>query len=99
MVRKTNETYSYPIVEDWSTEELTDVTEFFRNIERAYDLPNGVNRQKLLNSFRRFQEINPSRTEQNNLRREFERNSGFDIYHTLKKAKENPKIKNIKQND
>ncbi|WP_429971230.1 UPF0223 family protein [Fructilactobacillus sp. Tb1] len=96
MARKTDQNYAYPIVEDWSMEELIDVTEFFRNIERAYD-EHGINRQKLMDSFRRFQEINPSRTEQNKLRRDFEQDSGLDIYQVLKNAKEHPKTKNIKQ--
>ncbi|CAJ1187427.1 UPF0223 family protein [Fructilactobacillus sanfranciscensis] len=98
MAKKTDQNYAYPIVEDWSMQELIDVTEFFRNIERAYD-EHGVNRQKLIDSFRRFQEINPARTEQNNLRRDFEKNSNLDIYQVLKNAQEHPKTKNIKQMD
>ncbi|USS90921.1 UPF0223 family protein [Fructilactobacillus carniphilus] len=98
MKKRTNDTYSYPIVEDWSVIELTDVTEFFRNIERAYEQPHGVNREQLIKSFQRFQAINPSRTEQNQLQREFERNSGFDVYQVLKQVEATPQVKWIKVN-
>lgn len=98
MAKKTDQNYAYPIVEDWSMQELIDVTEFFRNIERAYD-EHGVNRQKLRDSFHRFQTINPSRTEQNKLRRDFEQDSGLSVYQVLKNANEHSNVKNIKQID
>ncbi|USS86419.1 UPF0223 family protein [Fructilactobacillus cliffordii] len=98
MKKRTNDTYSYPVVEDWSVVELTDVTEFFRNVERAYEQSHGVKREQLVKSFQRFQEINPARTEQNQLRREFERNSGFDVYQVLKQVEANPQAKWIKIN-
>ncbi|WP_395378693.1 UPF0223 family protein [Fructilactobacillus frigidiflavus] len=98
MAKKTDQNYAYPIVEDWSMQELIDVTEFFRNVERAYD-EHGVNRQKLLDSYAQFQEINPARTEQNQLRRDFEKDSGLDIYQVLKNAQTHPNVKNIKQID
>ncbi|USS87284.1 UPF0223 family protein [Fructilactobacillus hinvesii] len=96
MKKRTNDIYSYPIVEDWSRAELLEVTEFFRNIERAYEQPHGVQREQLMQSYQRFQDINPARTEQNQLRLEFERNSGFDIYQVLKQAGSNPNAKWIK---
>ncbi|WP_413627098.1 UPF0223 family protein [Fructilactobacillus vespulae] len=96
MQRKTDGNYEYPIIEDWTRTELIDVTKFFSSVEMAYYDDHGVNREQLLDSYAKFQKINPARTEQNSLRREFETNSGLDIYHLLKKAQENPNLKRIK---
>ncbi|USS92876.1 UPF0223 family protein [Fructilactobacillus ixorae] len=98
MKQKAKSTYSYPIVADWSVAELVAVTEFFQNIERAYEQPQGVLRADLMASYADFQTINPARTEQNQLRREFERSSGFDIYAVLQAAAAQPTAKLIKLN-
>ncbi|CAM2827340.1 UPF0223 family protein [Fructilactobacillus fructivorans] len=96
MPQKTNESYSYPIVDDWSRKELIDVCHFFENIEMAYN-KSGVSRKNLMDSYHRFCEINPAKVEQNNLQRDFEKQSELDVYHVMKLARDNPGIKTIKR--
>lgn len=78
--------YSYPILTDWSTEEIIDVVSFFEGIEKAYE--KGIKREEMLAKYRRFKEIVPSQSEEKTLFREFEEVSGYVSYHVVKQAKE-----------
>lgn len=86
--------YQYPIEPDWSTEEIIDVIKFFENVERAYE--NGVDRDSLLEIYRRFKEIVPSKAEEKRICGEFEEISGYSCYHTVKKVKESSSGEKIK---
>lgn len=86
--------YSYPIVEDWSTKEIIDIVHFFECIEYAYE--KGIERDKVIDVYRRFKEIVPSKSEEKKLFAEFEQKSGYSPYRTVKQAREqqeNPIIK------
>jgi uncharacterized protein YktA (UPF0223 family) len=86
--------YQYPLAPDWTTTEIIDVMKFFEMIEKAYE--DGVQRQELLEIYRRFKEIVPSQAEEKTICREFEEISNYSAYQVLKIAKnttENRKIK------
>ncbi|MGE7664134.1 UPF0223 family protein [Ureibacillus composti] len=78
--------YSYPILPDWSTEEIVDVIKFFEGVEQAYE--KGIKREDMLSRYRRFKEIVPSQSEEKSVFREFEEASNYVSYHVVKKAKE-----------
>lgn len=78
--------YQYPIDYQWSTDEIVDVIKFYEAIEKAYE--KGIDRDELMNSYRRFKEIVPSKAEEKTICGEFEEISGYSSYRTIKKAKE-----------
>jgi len=78
--------YSYPISYDWTTQEIIDVVKFFEAIERAYE--KGIERDQLINIYRRFKEIVPSKGEERKICDEFAEMSGYSSYYVIKRAKE-----------
>lgn len=78
--------YSYPILQDWSTQEIIDVVKFFEAVEKAYE--KGVLREELLAKYRRFKEIVPSKAEEKTLFKQFEEVSGYVSYNVVKRVKE-----------
>jgi uncharacterized protein YktA (UPF0223 family) len=78
--------YQYPIDYHWSTDEIVDVIKFYEAIETAYE--KGIDRERLMQVYRRFKEIVPSKAEEKTLCGEFEEISGYSAYRVLKKAKE-----------
>ncbi|MCM3568753.1 UPF0223 family protein [Neobacillus mesonae] len=78
--------YQYPIDYSWSTEEMIDVVKFFEAVEKAYET--GIERDHLMQAYRRFKEIVPSKAEEKTICGEFEETSGYSSYRTIKKAKE-----------
>ena len=74
--------YQYPIDLDWSTQEIVDVILFFECVEKAYE--SGVARDDLLNAYRRFKEIVPSKAQEKTVCGEFEVQSGYSPYQTVK---------------
>lgn len=78
--------YQYPIDYHWSTEEVVDVIKFFEAIENAFE--KGIDREVLMNAYRRFKEIVPSKAEEKTLCGEFEESSGYSAYRVIRKAKD-----------
>jgi uncharacterized protein YktA (UPF0223 family) len=78
--------YQYPIDHTWTTDEIVDVIKFYESIEHAYE--KGIDRDVILNVYRRFKEIVPSKSEEKTLCGEFEDISGYSSYRTIQKAKE-----------
>lgn len=78
--------YQYPIDYSWTTEEIVDVIHFFSTVEQAYE--KGIDRDEIMNAYRRFKEIVPSKAQEKNICGEFEEISGYSSYRTIKKAKE-----------
>ncbi|WP_088005817.1 UPF0223 family protein [Indiicoccus explosivorum] len=78
--------YSYPLVTDWSTEEIVQAIEFFEAIEQAYE--KGITREVLMERYRRFKQIVPSKAEEKTLLREFEEASGYAGYPVIKRMKD-----------
>jgi uncharacterized protein YktA (UPF0223 family) len=81
-----NVEYQYPIDYHWSTDEIVDVIKFFEAIEKAYE--KGINREEIMNAYRRFKEIVPSKAEEKTICGEFEEMSGYSSYRAIKKAKD-----------
>ncbi|KKB42216.1 UPF0223 family protein [Bacillus thermotolerans] len=77
--------YSYPFSTHWSTQEVIDVVKFFEMIEKAYET--GVDRDELMNAYRRFKEIVPSKSEEKQVCNEFEEVSGYSSYRAVQKMK------------
>ncbi|MCA0983625.1 UPF0223 family protein [Halobacillus yeomjeoni] len=89
--------YHYPIDETyWSKEEIIDVVNFYSMVEKAYE--ESVNRDDLLMAYTRFKQIVPSKSEEKKLCGEFEKESGYSCYRTVKKAKELSTGDKIKMN-
>ncbi|WP_058307046.1 UPF0223 family protein [Gracilibacillus massiliensis] len=84
--------YSYPIDEAWSTKEIIDVVNYYSLIEKAYE--KGVLKQDLIAAYNRYKEIVPSKSEEKQLDKQFEKQSGYVPFRVIKKAKdlENDKL-------
>lgn len=78
--------YHYPLRGDWSTDEIIIVTAFYATIERAYE--GGVNRSNVLEAYREFKNVVPSKAEEKTLFREFEEASGYKSYPIVRDARE-----------
>ncbi|SIS38095.1 UPF0223 family protein [Salimicrobium flavidum] len=86
--------YTYPIDEEyWSKEEIIDVVNFYSLVEEAYE--NGVEKGKLMDAYKRFKQVVPSKSEEKQLFKSFERASGYSAYHVVKEAN-NADVVNIK---
>lgn len=77
--------YNYPISIDWTTEEIITVIGFYEAIEKAYET--GIQREDLLESYRRFKEIVPSMAEEKTLLKQFEEVSGYVGFPVIKEAR------------
>ena len=81
-----NKQYSYPLDLSWSTEELASVLSFFNDVEVAYE--GRIEAKKLLDSYKEFKIVVPSKSEEKRLGREFEIASGYSFYLAVQMAKE-----------
>lgn len=86
--------YSYPLLHDWSTEEMIDVIAFYEAVEKAYET--GIVREQLLASYRVFKNIVPSMAEEKKLLKDFEEVSGYNSYRVVQAAKKGRDGDNIK---
>lgn len=89
--------YQYPIDQDWSTEEIIDVINYFQQLEHAYG--KGVDREEFLAAYRRFKEIVPGKAQERKICDEFEEVSGYSSYRTVKAVKEADSESKIKMNE
>ncbi len=76
--------YSYPIDDYWTTEEIVDVVNFFSAIEKAYE--EGIKKDKLMKSFHSFKKVVPSKSEEKQLFKKFEKQSGYAPFPVMKYA-------------
>lgn len=85
--------YEYPIELDWTYDEMDQVIQLWRAVELAYET--GINREEFLTRYRGFKEIVPAKGEEKHYAREFEKLSGYSLYHAVKAARDSdkPKIK------
>ncbi|MCD5322531.1 MULTISPECIES: UPF0223 family protein [Pontibacillus] len=78
--------YNYPLdTEHWNTEEIIDVVNFYHLVEKANE--SGVKREDLMHAYSRFKQIVPSKSEEKTLGSEFEKQSGYSLYKTIKQAR------------
>ncbi len=79
--------YSYPIdYEDFSAEEVVVLVEFFALIEDANE--GKVNKELLLKKYKEYRSILNSVSYEKSMEREFKKVSGYSIYQTIKKIKD-----------
>ncbi|WP_210469528.1 UPF0223 family protein [Sporosarcina sp. 6E9] len=76
--------YSYPLRTDWATDEIISVIAFYEVIEKAYEA--GTERDEIMNAYREFKKVVPSKAEEKTLLKEFEEASGYSSYHIVKSA-------------
>ncbi|GAA5418008.1 UPF0223 protein BH2638 [Paraliobacillus ryukyuensis] len=77
--------YSYPIDESWSTNEVIDVVNFLSLVEKAYE--QSVKRNDLILAYRRFKQIVPSKSEEKQIDKQFEKETGYSVYRTVQHAR------------
>lgn len=78
--------YHYPIDINWSKDEVIDVVSFLTMIEKAYE--SKVARDDVIAAYRKFKRVVPSKSEEKQILAQFEKESGYSGYHTIKKARE-----------
>ncbi|MBM7540443.1 UPF0223 family protein [Amphibacillus cookii] len=79
--------FRFPIDDRWTTDEIVEVVEFLALIEECYHKP--IPSKDILNKYRKFKQIVPSKSEEKTIGRDFERETGYSLYQAIKKAKEN----------
>lgn len=80
-----NRNYQYPLDLTWTSLELAQVISFFNRVEDFYET--SVSRDELLAAYRLFKTIVPSKMQEKQLDREFEKVSGYSSYRALQEAK------------
>ncbi|GGE28115.1 UPF0223 family protein [Streptococcus himalayensis] len=84
-----NKNYQYPLDLSWSTEELASVLSFLSQVEKAYE--SKVLAQDVLEAYKVFKTVVPSKGEEKRIGREFEAASGYSLYRTVEAAKKQEK--------
>ncbi|MEY8444793.1 UPF0223 family protein [Enterococcus ratti] len=79
--------YQYPLDLDWTTDELVIVMKMWEVLEKANE--QGIDNAVFLETYRQFKTVIKSIGEEKRLGREFEKVSGYSLYKTVQKAKEN----------
>lgn len=77
--------YQYPIDLDWTNEEIAIVIKMWNGLEQAYE--SSINREELLNRYKAFKQVVPSKMAEKQLGNQFEKFSGYQLYGTIKKAR------------
>lgn len=83
--------YQYPLDLDWTTAEMVTVMKMWELLEQAHE--DGVAADKFLTAHQKFKQVVPSIGEERRLGRDFERLSGYSLYHAVQAAKKNPQGK------
>lgn len=86
--------YSYPIDPSWSTTDIINVVNFISIVEKAHE--DGVKREDIMLAYTKFKQIVPSMSEEKQIDKKFERDTGCSIYRTIKQAKSAKKGDRIK---
>lgn len=81
--------FSYPLMPEWSTQEIIDVSAFYEAVEKLNTV--GIKRADFMNLYGRFCEIEPSKAAQKQLDSRYEKESGFSIYRSVRFVLENDK--------
>lgn len=77
--------YEYPIEPHWTKEEIIQVIHFFTQVEKAYELK--VDRKELIQAYKTFKQIVPSKSEEKRYFYEFKKQSDYSSYHVVKHAR------------
>lgn len=79
--------YSYPLDASWSTEEIASVLYFLNQVEAAYE--SEAKTETLLEAYRSFKRVVPSKMQEKQIDREFEKSSGYSSYRAVQAARIN----------
>lgn len=86
---KITENFEYPLMPEWSTEEIITASEFYEAVEKVYT--SGIAQTEFLEKYERFLKMEPAIMAQKQLDREFKQASGLSLYQTVKYVKESQK--------
>ena len=81
-----NEGFSYPLDEDWTTEEIVAVVEFFEAVETGYE--EGIGAAELKTHYKNFKQVVPGKSEEKTLFKEFKERSGFEPFTLTRQLKD-----------
>ncbi len=76
----------YPISIDWNKEEVIKVVNFFQLVEQAYD--QGARKDQMINAYYSFKDVVPSKSEEKQIFKQFDKETGYSTYHAVKEARE-----------
>ncbi|CCF24396.1 MULTISPECIES: UPF0223 family protein [Leuconostoc] len=79
-----SENYTLPIDSNWTIDDIVTVSAFVDKVLQVYE--NGVLKVTLLGQYDKFRQVIPSKSEQKQFDRNFEQQTGFSIYRTIKLA-------------
>ena len=74
--------YQYPLPEGVTTSELIKVTDFYQQVEQLYE--RHCDRATFLAAYQAFKAVIPSKAEEKQLDRDFQKESGYSIYRAVK---------------
>ena len=81
--------YSYPLDDTWTAQEMADVVAFFNVVETAYE--SRISVKEFLEAYQTFKAIVPSKAQEKQLDRAFEKVSGYSSYRAIQMAKTSDK--------
>lgn len=81
---QSDKNFAYPILPGWDKTDIIVTSKFYSAIANAYEI--GIDSQDLLESYAAFKTVVPSKSEEKQIGREFEKDSGYSIYKTIKFA-------------
>ncbi|WP_444684118.1 UPF0223 family protein [Alkalicoccus luteus] len=76
----------FPISQNWTTEEVINVVQFFEVVHKAYTT--GAKREDIMNAYRTFQQVVPSKSEEKQHFKEYEKQSGEVPFYVVRDAKQ-----------
>jgi uncharacterized protein YktA (UPF0223 family) len=77
--------YQYPLDFTWTSKEMASVISFFNQVEAYYETK--VSREAFLIAYTEFKKIVPSKMQEKQLNREFEKVSGYSIYQAVQEVR------------
>lgn len=89
--------YQYPLDLDWTNNEMMDVVNFFNQIEKYYE--SSVKRDQLMEAYKAFKNVVPSKSEEKHLFKSFEKSSGYNSYQVIQQVKNNPDQQTFSKNN
>lgn len=90
--------YQYPLDFEWTAEEIVQVTTFYRAVEDAYELPQGIKAERILKAYDGFKTVVASMAQEKQLDRKFKQITGYSLYLTVKAAQKK-RQKSVKMPD
>lgn len=78
-----DKSYDYPLDLSWSADEMATVIAFFNAVEDFNEKPKSVSSDSFLSAYRAFKAIVPSKAQEKQLDKEFEKVSGYSTYQAV----------------